>query len=116
MHDSYKIALINMNTAAYVTYDVHHISRLINDDENRPGICMFFDELEQIIEVLASKDYIVDDVISVVPENAEYYCIITADDGSNDWIDYIFDGIRQGYINVMEHEKDIVLKLTMSRN
>lgn len=105
-----------MKTAACVTYDVHHIGKLIDDDENRPGICMFFDGLEDMIEVMASNDYIVDDVLPVVPENAEYYCIITADDGSDDWVDYIFDGIRIGYINVMSHEKDIVLKLTMSNN
>jgi hypothetical protein len=114
--DSYKISLINMSTGFNVEYEVHHISNLVNEGDFGAGVCMFFDEFEDIIEVLASHDYIVEDVMPVVPENAMYYCIITSDDGKNDWVDYIFDGVRTGLINVMSTEKDIVIKISMSNN
>lgn len=105
-----------MGTGANVMYDVYHISNLVKENDFGAGVCMFFDEFEEIIEVLASHDYIVEDVIPVVPTNAMYYCIITSDDGRNDWVDYVFDGVRTGLINVMSTDKDIVIKISMSNN
>ena len=116
MYDSYKISIIDTETAESKVYTAKHIDELLCEPDCGAGICMFIDGLGGLIEILASYDGIVDSVVAIAPEEAMYYCIISSGKMSRFDVDYIFNGIRDGYITVIPVDNNNHVKITMSKN